>query len=206
VTTSIPRSGPGQNFKDPFPGFDPNIPAGCAAAGTCTTACTGGCVPLFCDDTPTTAPLAPLDAAGRENVQLWGGLAIMGNAPTNLGNDEPAVTMGVGTLEGVAVPATPGPLTFYGGVETHDNSGIYRYVSVRHAGVEIAANNELNGVSLAGIGDGTVFEYMEVYNNFDDGFEWFGGTVNGNHLVTLYAATVSTSTRAARVGSSTCLP
>jgi hypothetical protein len=183
ATLGLPNSG----RKDPFPGLDPNIPAGCAAAGTCTTACTGACVPLFCDDTPTTAPLAPLDAAGRENVQLWGGLALQGNAPTNLGNDEGAGTMGVGVLEGVAVPTTPGPLTFYGGVEPHDTSGVVRYVSVRHAGVEIAANNELNGVSLAGVGDGTIYEYVEVYNNFDDGHEWFGGTVNGNHLVTLFA-------------------
>jgi hypothetical protein len=179
-------SGLGNSFRDPFPGLNPNVPAGCAATNTCTTACTGGCVPLFCDDTPAAAPLAPLDADGNENVQLWGGLALAGNAPTNLGNVE-GVGFGKGVLEGVNIPATPVQNATYGGVEPHDNSGVVRYVSVRHAGDLLIANNELNGVSLAGVGDGTIYEYVEVYTNWDDGHEWFGGTVNGNHLVTLYA-------------------
>jgi hypothetical protein len=164
-------------FKDPFPGINPaSIP----------NPCTGGCVPLFHDDTPTTAPLAPLDTAGFENVQLWGGLAITGFAPTNLGDDE-GVGYGEGVLEGITVPQVPTEQTEYGGLEAHDNSGIIRYVSVRHAGDPIAANNELNGVSLAGVGDGTIYEFVEVYTNWDDGHEWFGGTMNGNHLVTIYA-------------------
>ena len=177
--------GLGNAFKDPFPGLNPNIPAGCAATNTCTTACTGGCVPLFCDDDPAGAPLAPLDADGNANVQLWGGLAISGNAPTNLGDDE-GVGFGKGVLEGVNVPATPVANATYGGTEPHDNSGVVRYVSVRHAGDPLIANNELNGVSIAGVGDGTIYEYVEVYTNWDDGHEWFGGTVNGNHLVSLY--------------------
>jgi hypothetical protein len=178
--------GLGNTFKDPFPGLDPNIPAGCAATETCTTPCTGGCVPLFCDDTPASAPLAPLDTALEPNVQLWGGLAIVGNAPTNLEDDE-GVGYGRGVLEGINIPATPVANATYGGVEPHDNSGIVKYVSVRHAGDPLIANNELNGVSLGGVGDGTVYEYVEVYTNWDDGHEWFGGTVNGSHLVTLYA-------------------
>jgi hypothetical protein len=178
--------GLGNTFRDPFPGLNPNIPAGCAATETCTTACTGGCVPLFCDDDPEGAPLAPLDVAGEENVQLWGGLAITGNAPTNLGDDE-GVGFGKGVLEGINIPATPVANATYGGVEPHDNSGVVKYVSVRHAGDLLISNNELNGVSLAGVGDGTIYEYVEVYTNWDDGHEWFGGTVNGNHLLTLFA-------------------
>jgi hypothetical protein len=178
--------GLGNTFKDPFPGLNPNSPAGCAATETCNTACVApGCTPLFCDDTPDSAPLAPLDAAGESNVQLWGGLAISGNAPTNLGDDE-GVGFGKGVLEGVAVPATPIALATYGGNEPHDSSGVLEYVSVRHAGDPLIANNELNGIGFAGVGDGTVTQYLEVYTNWDDCFEWFGGTVNANHLVGLY--------------------
>lgn len=168
----------GDTFRDPFPGIDPSsIP----------NPCTGACVPQFCDDTPLAAPLAPLASDGTQNVELWGGVALAGNAPTNLGDDE-GFGIGVGVAEGIQVPQTPVILATYGGVEPHDDSGVVRYVSVRHAGDEIAANNELNGVTLAGVGDGTIYEFVEVYTNWDDGHEWFGGTVNGSHLVSIYAA------------------
>jgi hypothetical protein len=74
----------------------------------------------------------------------------------------------------------------YGGTQPHDSSGIIRYVSVRHAGDEIGNSNELNGFTLGGVGDGTIFEFNEVYANFDDGFEWFGGTLNSNNLAVAY--------------------
>jgi hypothetical protein len=139
----------------------------------------------FLDDTPKTAPLAPLNGAGFANVGLWGGVVILGRAPTNLGN---FCGLGFGrcTIEGLTVPGFPVADVTYGGVEPHDSSGVIQYVSVRHAGDEIGASNELNGFSLGGVGDGTVFEFNEVYANFDDGFEWFGGTVNGNNLVSEY--------------------
>ena len=75
----------------------------------------------------------------------------------------------------------------YGGEEPHDNSGSLRFISIRHAGDELGAGNELNGLTLAGVGDGTVIENIEVYCNFDDGIEWFGGTVNGKNLVVVFA-------------------
>lgn len=139
----------------------------------------------FLDDTPTTNPLAPLDAAGAQNVQLWGGLVILGHAPTNLEEDN---TVGYGreTIEGLAVPGFPAGGATYGGYEPHDSSGIIRYVSVRHAGDVINPNNELNGVTLGGVGDGTIFENIEVYTNQDDGVEYFGGTLNSKNLVISY--------------------
>jgi hypothetical protein len=72
-------------------------------------------------------------------------------------------------------------------LEPHDSSGVFRYVSVRHAGDEIGTGNELNGVTLGAVGDGTIFENIEVYCNFDDGIEWFGGTVNGSKLIVVFA-------------------
>lgn len=178
--------GNGDTFVDPHPGFV-DSPAGCIDAGTCTTSQTAANA-VFCDASPLTSPLSPLDADGGDNVRLWGGLAINGNAPTNLaGNSAPGLELGEGVLEGIILPDTPQELSEFGGTDPHDSSGAMRYVSVRHAGDELQVNQELNGVSLAGVGDGTVYEFVEVYANFDDGHEWFGGTVNGNHLVTLYA-------------------
>ncbi len=142
-----------------------------------------GAMPAQLDDTPTTDPLAPLNAAGDQNAGLWGGLVILGRAPTNLGDN--AITgYGTDTIEGLAVPGYPPGGARYGGYQPHDSSGILRYVSVRNAGDEIGSGNELNGITLGGVGDGTIMEFVEVWANQDDGFEWFGGTMNARNLVT----------------------
>ncbi len=135
----------------------------------------------FYDDTPKTDPLAPLNVAGNGNVQLWGSLVILGNAPTN-NADKQGVGFGEATVEGLTFPGFDAADAKYGGVLPHDNSGTLRYVSLRHGGDELGAGNELNGISLAGVGDGTVIEFIDVYATFDDGIEWFGGTVNGRNL------------------------
>jgi hypothetical protein len=140
---------------------------------------------LFLDDACTTAPLAPLDKAGNSNVALWGGVVILGSAPTNLA-EKAGQGFGRATVEGLTVPGFPAADATYGGVLPHDNSGIIRFVSIRHAGDEIGNSNELNGLTLGGVGDGTTVENVEVYANFDDGIEWFGGTVNGKNLAVFY--------------------
>ncbi len=137
---------------------------------------------VFLDDTPTTAPLAPLNKAGTGNLALWGGLVVLGNAPTNL-SDKAGVGYGKAVIEGLTVPGFPAVDATYGGLEPHDNSGSMRFLSIRHAGDELGNSNELNGISLGGVGDGTVIENIDVYCNFDDGVEWFGGTVNGKNLM-----------------------
>ena len=119
---------------------------------------------------------------GNDNTELWGGLIILGEAPTNLGTEAPNTAAGLGYVEGL----TNGVDTQYGGAIANDDSGILRYVSVRHGGDELGTGNEINGITLAGVGFGTTIEYCEVYLNYDDGFEWFGGTVNANHLVASY--------------------
>jgi hypothetical protein len=141
---------------------------------------------LFLDDTPATAPLAPLNATGGQNVALWGGLVVLGNASTNL-SDPCGTGQGTCTVEGLTVPGFPAADCRYGGVDDADSSGSLSYISVRHAGDEIGNSNELNGVTLAGVGTGTDFHHVEVYANFDDGIEWFGGTVNGDHLNVVFA-------------------
>lgn len=106
----------------------------------------------------------------------WGGLIIAGRASINIPGGE-------AVLEG-------GSNTAYGGganPNDDDDSGIYRYLRVEFSGIEFSPNNEINGITMGGVGRGTVMEYVQVSYNDDDSFEWFGGTVNGRYLIS-YAA------------------
>jgi hypothetical protein len=71
----------------------------------------------------------------------------------------------------------------YGGSEPNDNSGIIRYVSIRHGGANIGNGNEINGLTLGGVGVATTVENIEIIGNQDDGIEFFGGTVNVKNLI-----------------------
>ena len=139
----------------------------------------------FLDDNPVFEPLSPLNSQGAQNVALWGGVVLLGNAPTNNSNFQ-GVGYGQVTVEGFLVPGFPVADVKYGGVNPHDSSGRLEYVSIRHGGDEIGNSNELNCLSMGGVGDGTKLSYIECYTNFDDGFEWFGGTVDSDHLVSAY--------------------
>lgn len=113
----------------------------------------------------------PLEARG-----LWGGLIILGNAPINTKEGED-------NIEGLPVSE---PRALYGGVDEDDNSGILRYISIRHGGTNIGEGNEINGLTLGGVGRQTIVEYIEVISNEDDGIELFGGTVNCKNLVVAF--------------------
>lgn len=104
----------------------------------------------------------------------WGGLVILGNAPST---KCPATGTCSLQVEGVAEGAV------FGGTALDDNSGTLRYVRVMHGGFEIAPDNELNGITFGGVGSGTTVEYVQVHKNADDGVEFFGGTVNAKYLV-----------------------
>ena len=110
----------------------------------------------------------------------WGGLVILGRAPINRCRNAatPATIACDNVVEGVTSPDA-----VYGGAEPTDNSGSLRYTLVKHSGFEVTTGNELNGITLAGVGSGTVVDYVQVHNSSDDGIEFFGGTVNGKHLV-----------------------
>lgn len=143
------------------------------------------------DPAPKTAPTAPLinDALV---TGLWGGVIVLGNAPTN--NDESGsnalLVPGTDFIEGLVEPnpadQNPDLRGIYGGDRPHDSSGIMRYISIRNGGFNLSAANEINGLTMGGVGDGTVLEYVEVIAGQDDGFEWFGGTVNSKYLLSAY--------------------
>ena len=111
-----------------------------------------------------------------ENVRgLWGGLLLLGNAPGSFSGDVSEFQ-----IEGIPATDTRG---LYGGTDPADNSGVLRYVSIRHGGAEIGEGNEINGLTLGGVGTGTTIENIEVVGNVDDGIEFFGGTVNASGLL-----------------------
>jgi hypothetical protein len=111
-----------------------------------------------------------LDPSSPDTQGLWGGLLVLGNAPCSFEGDVVEAQ-----IEGIPADDTFG---LYGGNDPSDNSGVITYVSVRHGGAVIGENNEINGITLGGVGNGTVIENIEVVANSDDGIEFFGGTVN----------------------------
>jgi hypothetical protein len=109
---------------------------------------------------------------------LWGGVIVLGKAQISASNSN-------GDLSEVQIEGIPtsDQNGLYGGNEDADNSGVIKYISIRHGGTNIGSGNEINGLTLGGVGSGTVIENVEVVGNQDDGIEWFGGTVNVKNVV-----------------------
>jgi hypothetical protein len=107
--------------------------------------------------------------AGFRGPSDWGGLVVCGKAPNNLPG-------GVGIAEG-------GIGTEYGGSDAADNSGVLTFVRIEFPGFEVATGSEVNGLTLNSVGAGTRIENIQVSYSGDDGYEWFGGTVNAKYLI-----------------------
>lgn len=117
------------------------------------------------------------DGSMAKNVRgQWGGLIVLGAAGLN---SDPGTTQ----IEGI--PTTE-PRGSYGGSNDADNSGTLKYISIRHGGTNIGEGNEINGLTLGGVGSGTVIEYIEVVANKDDGVEFFGGTAQLKNILVSY--------------------
>ncbi|RAV30408.1 hypothetical protein [Sinomicrobium soli] len=106
----------------------------------------------------------------QNDTGLWGGVIVLGKAPISVAGDNQTFQ-----IEGIPATASYGQ---YGGDDPEDNSGSLKYISIRHGGITIGQDNEINGLTLGGVGRGTTIENIEVVANQDDGIEWFGGTVN----------------------------
>jgi hypothetical protein len=115
--------------------------------------------------------------AGARSQGDWGGIILLGKAPVNQGTDV--------KIEGGLVQPTgkdEKQYIFYGGTDASDNSGVMKYVRIEYAGIAFTVDNEINGLTMGGVGNGTTLDYIQVYRSGDDAFEWFGGTVNAKHL------------------------
>lgn len=110
---------------------------------------------------------------------LWGGVIVLGNAPISASNDNGDLSEV--QIEGIPTSDSNG---LYGGNDPADDSGVLRYISIRHGGSNIGAGNEINGLTFGGVGTGTVVDHIEIVANQDDGVEWFGGTVNATNVLT----------------------
>lgn len=105
----------------------------------------------------------------------WGGVILLGKAQINVPGD-------TANIEGIP----PTKLTLYGGGATpklNDNSGTLQYVRIEYAGVALSPNNEINGLTLGGVGRGTTIDHVQVSYSNDDSYEWFGGNVNAKYLI-----------------------
>lgn len=104
----------------------------------------------------------------KKESGAWGGLHICGKAHTN--------------AEGGTGKSEIGDAA-YGGSADNDNSGTLKYVRLENTGYALNSEHEANGVSFYGVGNGTTVEYLQAYNGSDDGFEFFGGSVDVKHMV-----------------------
>ena len=112
---------------------------------------------------------------GNRNRGDWGGIILLGNGSVNINN-------GVNAIEGIA----SGPDTQYGGGTTpndNDSSGSLRYVRIEFGGYVFAQNQEINGLTMGGVGRGTTISFVQCSFINDDSFEWFGGAVNCSNLI-----------------------
>jgi hypothetical protein len=129
---------------------------------------------------------------GFDDVQQWGGMVINGFAVSNKCSYD-------GTRGTAGFQLTPGSEcsieaegsagddeSQYGGDNDADDSGILRYVRVKHTGAEVGNGDELNGISFGGVGSSTIVENLQVYSTYDDGIEMFGGSVNFTNYVAVY--------------------
>jgi hypothetical protein len=120
---------------------------------------------------------------------LWGGVVMLGHGRLNsidpaspkFGTSAPYVDRYEGTSDDGANGEH-----LYGGTNDEDSSGALRYVSIRYPGNIFVTGRELNGLSMGAVGAGTQIEYVEVLNSQDDGFEFWGGTVNTRHLIAAF--------------------
>ncbi len=105
----------------------------------------------------------------------WGGIILLGKAPTNRPLDPaPTIEGGVGRQ--------------YGGTDPLDESGILRFVRIEYAGIAAEPGSEINGLTCGGVGSGTIIENVQVSFGNDDAYEFFGGTVNAKNLIAFATA------------------
>jgi len=123
------------------------------------------------------------DGLGPDVRGRWGGVILLGNAPIN---SDPPTTQ----IEGI--PDDVGGDRIRYGAENGDfdpnhSIGTFRFVSIRHTGTQLQGGDEIQGLTLGGVGNGSTIEYVESYASDDDGFEWFGGTVNTKYLIAAWS-------------------
>ncbi|MDZ4200287.1 MAG: hypothetical protein U1E27_13505, partial [Kiritimatiellia bacterium] len=122
---------------------------------------------------------APWSTPNNGITETCGGLIVMGRTYIA----DTASTPNSGNTKQVEGIEPFGDLSRYGGGDDDDDSGVIRHVSLRYGGWVIGDANEINGITLCAVGRGTTIEHVEVFQNKDDGIEFFGGTVNTKYMI-----------------------
>lgn len=138
---------------------------------------------IFAVGTPL-QPIVLTCTAAVKSKGCWSGIFIAGNAHINTNTATPSspVIAGRAATGGCLSTQGEGNAPFFGGCNDDDNSGTLKYVIIEYAGFIIAPGNELNGLSLGGLGRGTTIDFVQIHAGLDDGIEFFGGAVNAKHL------------------------
>ena len=131
---------------------------------------------------------APVIMTSRDDVEgtidpvldngQWGGLVISGNAPINDCNDDTATG---GTVD--CVKFGEGNSGLFGGDNPTEDSGDITFTRIQYAGFRVNDEDELNGIGFQAVGNGGLYDFIQVHNNLDDGLEWFGGTADASHVI-----------------------
>jgi hypothetical protein len=152
-----------------------------------------------------TAENDPMDGSySVTNIGKWGGVVVLGKATNNLSaantpqtfGSKVGMGVGLGLIEGFN---NTGAHNRYGVLQSgvvagetiasfddNDNSGVLKYVSIRHSGASLEVGAEINGLTLGSVGRGTTIEHIEIVSCADDNVELFGGTVNLKYITTLF--------------------
>lgn len=109
---------------------------------------------------------------------LWGGVILLGRAPTGVCRTGTGPNDAGGTSTTCENPIEGVTGRNYGGPTLNDNSGTLQFVQINFTGIAISEGNELQGLTLGGVGNGTTISNVQSHNSADDGIEIFGGTVN----------------------------
>lgn len=136
------------------------------------------------------------------NKGQWGGVLVAGKASNNLtlaangpfqpgvGDGKLCVADGLGTFEGFSSTNSKDQfganLTLGETFDDNDNSGILKYISIRHSGAVLQVGGEINGLTLGSVGRGTTIDHIEIVSCADDGIEFFGGTVNVKYYSSMF--------------------
>ena len=99
----------------------------------------------------------------------WGGIFILGDAPTNKFGSETSLDYGLRPSDNKSIG--------YGGDNPNSYSGVMKYVRIEYAGKRTKEYGYFNGLTLAGVGKDTILENIMVSYCEGNSFSVLGGDV-----------------------------
>ena len=123
---------------------------------------------IMAEGTPTDPIIFTSSRADKKQGD-WGGVFILGSAPTNIFGNVSALNFGLKT-------ATNDHIS-YGGDDCESNSGILKYIRVEFAGKKTKEFGNFNAITFAGVGLGTTIQNIMVSYSEGNSFGIQGGDI-----------------------------